>query len=149
MEFVYDRVVLAPITTVWAVLTDPDAMEPHLPKTTKVVPTEDGDYRVSMKVSLGFLRPTVRAKLRLSNVVEQASFTIGLSGKSMGAGVNGEAKMLMSESPEKSGATHIVMTGRVETSGLLNKFSDTKIESAARDFLETYLSNVEQSVQAV
>ena len=144
MEFVYDRLVSAPLSSVWAALTDPEAMEPHLPGTAKVESTGAESYRVSMKISMGFLRPTVKANVQLVDVIEHSSFTIVLSGKSMGAGVSGEAKMTLSESEGDSNSTRIVMTGEVETTGLLKKVSDTKIENAATGFLESYLPSVEQ-----
>ena len=93
---------------------------------------------------MGFLRPTVKANVQLVDVIEHSSFTIVLSGKSMGAGVSGEAKMTLSESEGDSNSTRIVMTGEVETTGLLKKVSDTKIENAATGFLESYLPSVEQ-----
>jgi len=145
LEFEYDRVVNAPVSVVWAALTDPDAMEPHLPGTAKVVSTGDLSYRVSMKISMGFLRPTVNADVHLSEVSETSAFTIGLKGKSMGAGVEGSARVSLS--PAQGNATRVSMSGGVESSGLLKKVNDSKIENAATGFLESYFSSVEQGEQ--
>lgn len=145
MEFVYERLVQAPLSTVWSVLTDPEAMEPHLPGTAKVKATGDLAYRVSMKISMGFLRPTVKANVQLSDVVKLEAFNISLSGKSMGAGVDGTAAVHFSEITGDVGTTRVVMSGNVSTSGLLKKVKDDKIENAAKGFLESYFSSVEQA----
>ena len=82
LEFVYERSTKAAAPIIWSALTDPGAMEPHLPGTAKVVSTGVNSYRVSMKISMGFLRPTVNADVQLSSIDEPRSFTIELSGKS-------------------------------------------------------------------
>ncbi len=146
MEFVYDRTVATSAETVWGVLTDPTAMEPHLPGTAKVVATGSNGYRVSMKISMGFLRPTVNADVVLSNVVPHQSTTIGLSGNSMGAGVSGTAEVVLTSALDgSSNSTRVRMTGVVETSGLLKKVGDSKVEAAAVGFLESYFDSVERA----
>lgn len=142
MDFVYDRVVVALTTTVWDVLTNSEAMEPYLPGTAKVASTGADSYRVSMKISVGFLRPTVNTNVQLSEVTELESFVIELSGKSMGAGVKGNAEVVLSALED---STRIQMTGTVETSGLLKKVPESKIEAAAIGFLESYFASVEKA----
>ncbi|MCX8277348.1 MAG: SRPBCC domain-containing protein [Dehalococcoidia bacterium] len=142
MDFVYDRVVVALTTTVWDVLTNSEAMEPYLPGTAKVASTGADSYRVSMKISVGFLRPTVNTNVQLSEVNELESFVIELSGKSMGAGVKGNAEVVLSALED---STRIQMTGTVETSGLLKKVPESKIEAAAIGFLESYFASVEKA----
>ena len=133
------------MSTVWDVLVDPDAMAPHLPGPAKVVATGPNAYRVSMKISMGFLRPTVNADVQLSNLNERVSFDIGLVGKSMGAGVNGTAEVTLSEHDSEADSSRVQMTGTIQTSGLLKKIADSKIEDAAVGFLEAYFQSVERS----
>ncbi len=128
---------------------DPTAMEPHLPGTAKVVSTGTSGYRISMKISMGFLRPTVNADVQLSNVDEPRSFNIELSGKSMGAGVSGNAEVSLEIAGNVAETTRVRMTGAVETSGLLKKISDLKIEAAATEFLESYFFSVERTVSPI
>jgi carbon monoxide dehydrogenase subunit G len=150
LEFVYDRTVTASAKTVWDVLTDPEAMEPHLPGTVKVVATGSSAYRVSMKISMGFLRPTVNADVVLSNDVALQSMTIELSGKSMGAGVSGTSEVVLTPAlDDDSNSTRVRMVGVVETSGLLKKVGDSKIEAAAVGFLESYFESVERAAAAI
>ena len=130
---------------VWDALVDPDAMAPHLPGTAKVVASGPGTYRVSMKISMGFLRPTVNADVQLSSLVEGASFDMNLTGKSMGAGVMGVAAVTLGEGGSGADSSHIQITGTVETSGLLKKIADSKIENAATGFLEGYFQSVERT----
>ena len=92
---------------------------------------------------MGFLRPTVNADVQLSNIDELRGFTIELSGKSMGAGVLVNAKMTLTGTGGDSGATAIQMIGLVETSGMLEKVADSKIETAAVGFLESYFASIE------
>lgn len=117
-------------------------MEPYLPGTAKVASTGADSYRVSMKISVGFLRPTVNTNVQLSEVNELESFVIELSGKSMGAGVKGNAEVVLSALED---STRIQMTGTVETSGLLKKVPESKIEAAAIGFLESYFASVEKA----
>jgi carbon monoxide dehydrogenase subunit G len=131
--------------TVWDALVDPDAMTPHLPGTAKVVATGTDAYRVSMKIPMGFLRPTVNADVQLSNFNEGVSFDISLTGKSMGAGVTGTASVALGEHGSSADSSHIQMTGTIQTSGLLKKIADSKIEDAATGFLEAYFQSVERS----
>lgn len=145
MDFVYDRVVVALTTTVWDVLTNSEAMEPYLPGTAKVASNGADSYRVSMKISVGFLRPTVNTNVQLSEVNELESFVIELSGKSMGAGVKGNAEVVLSALEDDEDSTRIQMTGTVETSGLLKKVPESKIEAAAIGFLESYFASVEKA----
>lgn len=143
LKFEYSRSITASTATVWDALTDPAAMEPHLPGTAKVVATGSSRYRVSMKISMGFLRPTVNADAQLSNVVQRQSFSIDLSGKAMGAGVNGIAEATLEVGPATS-STRLTMIGTVQTSGLLAKIADSKIESAVTGFLDEYFASVER-----
>ena len=133
------------MSTVWIALIDPDAMTPHLPGTAKVVATGPNTYRVSMKISMGFLRPTVNADVQLSNLNERVSFDISLSGKSMGAGVTGTAGVALSEHDSGADSSRIQLTGTIQTSGLLNKIADSKIEGAATGFLEAFFQSIERS----
>jgi len=143
LKFDYDRTVEASRSTIWSVLTDPAVMKPHLPGTAKVVSTGSDSYRVSMKIRMGFLRPTVNADVQLSNIDELRGFTIELSGKSMGAGVLVNAKMTLTDTGDDSGGTAIQMMGTVETTGMLKKVADSKIETAAVGFLESYFASIE------
>ena len=143
MQFDYDRLVEASEFTVWDALTDPAAMEPHLQGTAKVVSTGSHSYRVSMKISIGFLRPTVNANVQLSNISAHR-FTIELSGKSMGAGVSGSAEVILTRSGSESQSTVVQVVGSVETSGMLKKVADSKIEVVAIGFLESYFASVER-----
>ena len=93
---------------------------------------------------MGFLRPTVNADVQLSNIDELRGFTIELSGKSMGAGVSGKAGVTLTSSGDESGGTFVQMAGSVETSGLLKKVADSKMEAAAIGFLESYFASVER-----
>jgi len=145
LDFSYERTIKASVPTVWDALVDPDAMAPHLPGTAKVVATESDAYRVSMKISMGFLRPTVNADVQFSNLNEGVSFDISLTGKSMGAGVTGTAEVALGEDDYDAGSTCIQMTGTIQTSGLLKKIADSKIENAATGFLEAYFHSIEQS----
>jgi carbon monoxide dehydrogenase subunit G len=145
LDFHYERIIKAPASVVWDALTDPAAMEPHLPGTAKVVAVSETEYRVSMKISMGFLRPTVNANIDLSNIVKPESFTIGLSGKSMGAGVTGTSEVVLNADQSNPNATSLSLRGSIETSGLLKKIKDSKIEKAATGFLESYFASVEKA----
>ena len=94
---------------------------------------------------MGFLRPTVNADVELSNIDESRGFAIELSGKSMGAGVSGKADVTLTSTGDNSGSTVVQMTGSVETSGMLKKVADSKIEAAAIGFLESYFASVESA----
>jgi carbon monoxide dehydrogenase subunit G len=99
-----------------------------------------------MKISMGFLRPTVNVDVQLSNLNEGNSFDISLAGKSMGAGVTGTAEVALGEHGSGTDSTRIKMTGTIHTSGLLKKIADSKIEDAATGFLEAYFHSIERSV---
>lgn len=145
MDFVYKRIIAASVPTVWDALIDPEAMTPHFPGTAKVVATGSYAYRVSMKISMGFLRPRVNADVQLSNLNERVSFDISLTGKSMGAGVVGKAEVALGEHDSRADSSHIQMTGRIQTSGLLNKIADSNIEHVATGFLEAFFLSIERS----
>jgi carbon monoxide dehydrogenase subunit G len=145
LKFNYDRTVEASVWTVWSVLTDPEAMEPHLPGTAKVVSTGSSSYQVLMQISMGFLRPTANADVQLSNINEFHGFTIELSGKLMGAGVSGKAEVALMSTDGNSRSTVVQLTGSMESSGMLKKVADTKIEVVAIGFLESYFTSVEST----
>jgi carbon monoxide dehydrogenase subunit G len=75
--------------------------------------------------------------------VQRQSFSIDLSGKAMGAGVNGIAEATLEVGPATS-STRLTMIGTVQTSGLLAKIADSKIESAVTGFLDEYFASVER-----
>ncbi len=103
-----------------------------------------------MKISMGFLRPTVNADVQLSNLEVNDSFSFELSGKSMGAGVVGNAEVALTAVGESNmESTRIRMTGSVETSGLLKKIDDTKIEAAATGFLDSYFESVGRLARSI
>lgn len=149
LEIEYDRLVAAPAEAVWAALTDPNAMGPHLPGTANVTSTGPETIRVSIKISMGFLRPTVNVDVQLSNISPTSSFRFEFSGKSMGAGVEGAVAVALNqdESPnaESTQVTRVRMTGAVQTSGLLRTVADSKLEAAAAGFLDEYFGSVERA----
>jgi carbon monoxide dehydrogenase subunit G len=61
----------------------------------------------------------------------------------MGAGVNGIAEATLEVGPATS-STRLTMIGTVQTSGLLAKIADSKIESAVTGFLDEYFASVER-----
>ena len=148
MKFDYDRLVEAPASTVWDALTDTAAIEPHLQGSAKVVSTGSNSFRISMKISLGFLRPTVNANVQLSNISIRR-FTIELSGKSMGAEVLGKAEVILKVAGRESESTVVQLIGSVETSGMIKKVADSKIKAAAIGFLESYFASVERACSRV
>jgi len=101
-----------------------------------------------MKISMGFLRPTVNANIQISNISVHR-FTIELWGKSMGAGVSGNAEVILARLGSESESTVVQLVGSVETSGMLKKVADSKIEMAAIGFLESYFASVERSCSTV
>ena len=99
-----------------------------------------------LRLLMGFLKPTVKADVQLSNVVAGESFGIELSGNAMGAGVSSFAEVILIAEPGDSVSTRVTMAGTVQTSGLLAKVADSKIESAVSGFLDGYFESVEQGV---
>ena len=51
--------------------------------------------------------------------------------------------MTLTDTGDDSGGTAIQMMGTVETSGMLKKVADSKIETAAVGFLESYFASIE------
>lgn len=149
MEFEYEKTVDVSAAAVWDALTDPAAMEPHLPGAAGVVASGgENAYRVSMKISMGFLKPTVKADVQLSNVVVGESFSIDVSGNAMGAGVASAAEVSLASDSGETESTRIRMVGTVQTSGLLAKVADSKIESAVTGFLDSYFESVARGAAA-
>ena len=154
MELEYDRLVKAPAEAVWAALTDAATMEAHLPGDAGIDAVGPEQFRVSMKISMGFLRPTVGVDVRLSDVIPFESFKFEFAGKAMGAGVEGSAEVSVSPDDFSQGnpdavavaSTRVRIAGLVKTSGLLTKISDSKVESAVTGFLDDYFDRVERSV---
>ena len=147
MKFEYERLVDAPEEALWAALTEPAAMEQHLPGGTRVTAAGSEKLRVSMKIPMGFLRPTVNVDIRLSNVSLNDSFEFDFEGKAMGAGIAGTAAMTVVPDAALTGSTRVRLTGTVQTSGPLKKISDSKIEVASAGFLDNYLASVERSAR--
>ena len=96
----------------------------------------------TLKILMGFLRPTVNVDVQLSDVVAIDSFRFTFAGKSMGAGVEGSARTEVSDEGTK---TLVKMEGTVETTGLLKKVSDSKTEAAVSGFLDNYFTSVERA----
>ena len=146
LEFVYERSVKAQKIHVWQALTDPVVMNTHLPGGVKISFGNPDEYLVTMKVSVGFMRPTVKASVRLSDIREPNGFELSISGKAMGAGVTGTGSAQLDVASEGRDATMFTLSGAIETTGLLKKISDDKIRSSANDFLDDYFSNLEETV---
>ena len=124
-------------------------MEPHLPASTVITAAGPENLRVSMKISMGFLRPTVNVDIHLSDIRPQDSISFGFSGKVMAAGVEGAARVSLHPdgAPEVGPmpSTRVRISGSVSTSGLLKKVSDSKIEAAVTGFLDEYFASVERA----
>ncbi|MDP6667050.1 MAG: SRPBCC domain-containing protein [Dehalococcoidia bacterium] len=150
MDIEYGRLVAAPAEDVWAALTDPSKMAPHLPGTTNVNIRGPETVRVSTKVSMGFLRPTVNVDVQLSKLSPVDSFRFEFDGKSMGAGVAGAVTVVLdpAEGPDvgPAEATQVNMAGAVQTSGLLTRVADSKLQAAAAGFLDEYFDSVERAI---
>ncbi len=149
MKFEYERLVDAPVEALWAALTEPAAMEQHLPGGTRVTPNGPEKLRVSMKIPMGFLRPTVNVDIRLSKLSLNDSFEFDFEGKAMGAGIAGTAAVALVQDAGPAGPIRVSMNGSVQASGLLKKVSDSKIEAASTGFLDDYFASVERSARQV
>jgi len=147
LKFEYERLVDAPEEALWAALTEPATMEQHLPGGTRVTAAGSEKLRVSMKIPMGFLRPTVNVDIRLSNVSLNDSFEFDFEGMAMGAGIAGTAAMTVVPNADLTGSTRVRLTGTVQTSGPLKKISDSKIEVASAGFLDNYFASVERSAR--
>ena len=153
MEFEFDRLVEASAVDVWDALTETATMESHLPGTTRVTSTGPEKLRVTMKISMGFLRPTVNVDVRLLNVSPKDTFSFKFEGKALGAGVDGEASVALNPGGNPEGgpvpSTRVSIKGSVRTSGLLRNVSDSKIDAAVTGFLGEYFASVERANPAV
>tara|TARA_A100001037_G_scaffold238080_1_gene217396 strand:+ start:6914 stop:7360 length:447 start_codon:yes stop_codon:yes gene_type:complete len=145
LEYVYERAVKVTHATLWQALTDPAVINVHLRNGVKIFSDSPGEYRVSMKVSVGFMRPTVKADVRLGEIRETQGFALSISGKAMGASVTGAGSVRLDAVAGISEVTLFALSGSIETTGLLKKISDEKIHAATTDFLENYFSSLENA----
>ena len=129
------------LRNVWVAITDSSVVEAHLPGETSVKDAGDNTYRVSSKLSLGFLNPTVSIDVHLSRIVDQECLDIELRGKSMGASISGAGTIVLATA--YAGSTDLQINADIQTSGLLNHVDDSKITAAATEFIDAYLSSVE------
>ena len=141
MHFVYQRMIEKSLRNVWAAITDSSVVEAHLPGETSVIDAGDNTYRVCSKLSLGFLSPTVRIDVHLSRIIDQACVDIEVTGKSMGASINGVGSIVVASVDSVS--TDLQINADVQTSGLLNQIDESKIKTAMEEFIDEYLSSVE------
>jgi len=139
--FVYQRVVEKSLRNVWLAITDSSAVEVYLPGKASIKDAGDNTYRLSSKISVGFLRPTVNIDVHLSRIVDQASVDIELTGQSMGASIRGAGTILVAAVDARS--TDLQIKADVRASGLLNQVEDSKIKAVTKEFIDAYLSNVE------
>jgi len=141
LHFVYQRMIEKSLRNVWVAITDSSIVEAHLPGETSVKDAGDNTYRLCSKISVGFLRPTVNIDVHLSRIIDQACVDIEVTGKSMGASINGVGSIVVASVDSVS--TDLQINADVQTSGLLNQIDESKIKTAMEEFIDEYLSSVE------
>jgi carbon monoxide dehydrogenase subunit G len=91
----------APQARVWELLLSPEALKNCVPGCEKLEPTGEDSYTATMKVGVAAIRGTYNGKVRITDKVEQNSYTLNVEGSGGPGFVRGLARVTLT--PEGNG----------------------------------------------
>jgi len=144
MELKGERLLAAPLETVWSGLNDPDTLKSCIAGCESLERTGDDAFQALVAVRVGPVAAKFKGNLKLTDVVPPKSYTIHFDGQGGVAGFGkGSADVLLA--PE-AGATRLSYIARAQVGGKMAQVGSRLIDAAASKLAEDFFAAFEAKV---
>jgi uncharacterized protein len=146
MELVGEHTFDAPREKVWQALLDPAVLQGCLPGCEKLDVVGPDEYAATMKIGIAMIKGTFSGKVKISDRVENESYTMHVEGAGTQGQVSGTGKLTLTE---VDGRTTISYQGHAEVRGTLARVGARMIQPAAKKIVGDFFSCFEGKTGAV
>ncbi len=144
MELTGERLIAAPIATVWAGLNDPEVLKACINGCESLERTGDDAFAALVAVRVGPVSAKFKGNLRMSDVKPPESYTIAFDGQGGVAGF-GKGSADVRLAPEGEG-TRLSYQARAQVGGKMAQVGSRLIDAAAAKIAEDFFAAFEAKV---
>lgn len=144
MELTGERLIAAPIETVWAGLNDPEVLKACINGCESLERTGDDAFAALVAVRVGPVSAKFKGNLRMSDVKPPESYTIAFDGQGGVAGF-GKGSADVRLAPEGDG-TRLSYQARAQVGGKMAQVGSRLIDAAAAKIAEDFFAAFEAKV---
>ncbi|MFT3664920.1 SRPBCC family protein [Piscinibacter sp.] len=141
MELTGERLIAAPIATVWAGLNDPEVLKACINGCESLERTGDDAFAALVAVRVGPVSAKFKGTLKTSDVKPPTSYTIAFDGQGGVAGF-GKGSADVRLAPE-GGGTRLSYQARAQVGGKMAQVGSRLIDAAAAKIAEDFFSAFE------
>ena len=123
--------------TVWRTLLSPDAISGCIPGSDGFEVLGSGRYDVVMKVGIGAIRGTYRAKVVVTDEDEPSSFKMAVEGSGTAGTIRGESVISLSDSDSE---TTVRVDGEAQVGGVVARVGQRLLGSASKMLLGQFFN---------
>lgn len=147
MELTGERLIPAPIATVWAGLNDPAVLKDCIAGCDSLERTADDQFTALVAVRVGPVAARFRGQLKLADVQAPTRYTINFDGQ---GGVAGFGKGSADVALEAIGptSTKLAYTARAHVGGKMAQIGSRLVDAAASKLTEDFFQAFEARVAA-
>jgi len=139
------RQIAASRELVWAALNDPEVLKAAIPGCQELTGSPEDGFEATVKQKVGPVSATFQGKVRLSDVVPLAGYTIAGEGKGGAAGfAKGGAVVGLSDS---DGGTLLTYEVKASVGGKLAQLGSRLIDGFARKMADSFFENFQIAVE--
>ncbi len=132
--------------TIWRLMTDPDVLVASIRACKSVQKTNDLEYQIVLKFTLGIAIPEFLIDVVLSDLHEPECYKMRAVGRSrlMGSAA-GDANVALHN---ENGHTRLHYSARVVLTGMLGKIAESVVQATAKKALHYFFAKLEQQLCA-
>jgi carbon monoxide dehydrogenase subunit G len=144
MELKGERILQAPVETVWSGLNDPETLKACIAGCESLERTGDDAFQTLVAVRVGPVSAKFKGNLKMTDVKPPNSYTINFDGQGGVAGFGkGSADVVLA--PE-AGATKLSYIARAQVGGKMAQVGSRLIDAAAAKITEDFFAAFEAQV---
>lgn len=144
MELKGERLLPAPIDTVWAGLNDPEILKACIAGCESLERTGDDAFQALVAVRVGPVAAKFKGNLKLTDVMPPSSYTIHFDGQGGVAGFGkGSADVQLAS---EAGGTKLSYVARAQVGGKMAQVGSRLIDAAAGKIAEDFFAAFEAKV---
>jgi carbon monoxide dehydrogenase subunit G len=146
MEMTSNRVVPAPVKTVWAALNDPAMLTGCIPGCDAIVPDGENAYRIVLAARVGPVSAKFTGRMQLADIDPPRGYTLSFDGQGGAAGfAKGEAKVSLGPA-ENGAATTLSYTVKAQVGGKIAQIGSRLVDGAAQKLADDFFTRFSDAV---
>lgn len=145
MEMHGERLIQAPMDTVWSGLNDPDILKICLPGCEKVEQTAENQFAVAMAVKVGPVGARFTGRITLSDILPVRSYRLAFEGQGGAAGFGkGSSRVTLNA---LGGGCQLSYAVQAQVGGKIAQLGQRLIDSAAKSLADDFFRRFDEQMQ--